>query len=313
MNDNWLATNTELLFSKNDPRDPRLGEQVTLASWEQNTENSITILGYPDDDGIKLSGGRIGAAQGPDRIRRFLYRMTPPSKSAQTQILDCGNLDIANLELPARHEAGRIRVQSKMTHDRRVLSFGGGHDYGYADGAGFLDVFSGKTEKPVIINFDAHLDVRSPENGLNSGTPFHRLIRQYPSQFHFFEIGIQPQCNSPFHKEWATQHGAQIIPFDGTNEDLIYRQLNSELAKLKHCPIFLSVDIDCFATSIAPGCSQSWPSGLNSLPFLGFLTQLLQTHKVPLMGIYEVAPPLDVQDMTAKWASLLAYHFIFKI
>ncbi|MGE3757963.1 MAG: hypothetical protein AB7H97_09410, partial [Pseudobdellovibrionaceae bacterium] len=48
-----------LFFARNDNQDVRLGD------WARNSESfkrSFSILGYPDDEGVKLNGGRVGAA-----------------------------------------------------------------------------------------------------------------------------------------------------------------------------------------------------------------------------------------------------------
>lgn len=304
----------KLFFTKNDPNDLRLGDLVKAISPECiSRTDSHCILGYPDDDGIKLSGGRPGASAGPDSIRQYLYRMTPPQ--LPFEFYDVGNLQL-HPDLGARHETVKKSICSLQTKGIKTLSFGGGHDYGYADGSGFLQAHLGLgSHKPLILNFDAHLDVRPTTNGLSSGTPFYRLLNEYDNQFDFAEIGIQPQCNSIKHREWALNKKTRIfnlrdIEHDGGLMSLLKTPLFTTLTKAS--PVFVSFDIDCLSSSEAPGCSQSWITGLRTSDFLNFFSQLSKISSVKGLGIYEVSPPLDIQDQTSKTAALIAYHFLFQ-
>jgi formiminoglutamase len=199
----------DLYFSRNDPHDRRLGEIARpcakIAEAEEG-HRSIAILGYPDDEGIQRNGGRPGAAQAPDRIRKFLYRMTPSALSGaetQARLFDLGNLDPAKHDLAKRHEVAQGAAALALAAGHRVLSFGGGHDYGFPDGAAFVaDCLRTSGPRPLVLNFDAHLDVRPVNKGLTSGTPFFRLLERYP-EIDFAEIGIQAHCNARAHLEEA--------------------------------------------------------------------------------------------------------------
>ncbi|MNL46507.1 Formimidoylglutamase [compost metagenome] len=75
--------------------------------------------------------------------------------------------------------------------------------------------------------------------------------------------------------------------------------------------VFLSVDIDAFTSSEAPGCSQSWTTGLFTKDFMAALAWLIASYDVRGLGIYEVSPPLDQDNRTSKLAALIAHKFIF--
>jgi formiminoglutamase len=304
-----------LFFTKNDPQDLRLGDIVKSKTAEELVvNNSFAVLGYPDHEGIKLNGGRIGAAEGPQKVREFLYKMTPPVSQNLPVISDLGDLSLES-PLDQRHEAAKETVYKLHQKQQRVISIGGGHDYGYADGAAFVQQYKNSKYKPVVLNFDAHLDVRPAVNGFNSGTPFYRLLSEFAGHFSFAEIGIQPQCNSPHHRQWALENGAHIFDLSDIqkgqglaslwNHDL-FRNLNSET------PLFISFDIDGITSSEGGGCSQSWATGLGTQDYLNFFHQLKTQADIRALGIYEVAPSLDTDNRTSKIAALLAYHFIMQ-
>ena len=308
---NFKAPPKELFFTKNDPFDPRLGE---VFKWQENptSEMKFGLFGYEDDEGIEKNGGRVGARLAPNEIRKWLYRMTPPmgfSKSA----FDGGNLRPENLELRDRHEVAALNLKTFFKSGQKALTFGGGHDYGYADGKAFLETFSGFKEKPLVINFDAHLDVRDLEKGLTSGTPFFRLREEF-KEFEMVQIGIQNQCNSQKHLKWCKEHNIDVLPLEDfygkrdSLKEIFERTWVHHVTKTR--PTFISVDIDGFSSNFAPGCSQSWPTGIEPKEFFQLFDWLQQELDVKLLSIYEVSPPLDVAHVTAKLASQIAYRFL---
>lgn len=312
----FTTCSPNLFFKSTKPSDPRLGEQaLPLKDISAATSaSSFVIAGFPDDEGIRINGGRPGAEMAPDTIRKHLYKMTAPAwRKTAPVVLDAGNLSL-DQSLPERHESARKKAQSALSNDHRWIGLGGGHDYGFSDGAGFLDTYIKGKYKPLIINFDAHLDVRDTSQGLSSGTPFYRLLTDFPeNSFEFIEIGVQSQCNSTHHYEWALKKNAKIITLD----DLLLNQLTMTVLErisesLVHPrPTFLSVDIDAFSSAYAPGCSQSWSTGLEPNSFFVLLDVLLKRLDVRSLGIYEVSPPLDTDDRTSKLAAQIAHRFIY--
>jgi formiminoglutamase len=308
----FKATDQELFFSKNDPQDQRLGDVVK--SNIDVKENSVVILGYPDDEGIKLNGGRVGASLGPDCIRKCLYKMCPSLNRPTPPIKDLGNLVIES-SLNERHQRAFAEVKKNLDQGFRVITLGGGHDYGFPDFSAFVESSLSRGKKPLIINFDAHLDVRPNNLGNNSGTPFFRLLQKYSKQhITFFEVGIQDWCNSKAHLTWAAEHGASIITLNeilASGKTLSAFLSEKILSKLDRTyDLALSLDIDSFASSAAPGASQVFPVGLDATQMLLFWSTLNSQFKARLMGVYEVSPPLDLDDRTSRLASVFAHQFI---
>lgn len=310
-------TAQKLFFSKNDPDDIRLGDLFKSATLEEiNTADAFCIMGYPDDEGIKLNNGRPGSALAPATIRQYLYKMTPAF--IQSKFFDIGDLQIVS-DLGARHQMAQESIKTLQIKKIKTISLGGGHDYAYSDASGFLKACiknqPDQTQKPIVLNFDAHLDVRPTTNGFNSGTPFFRLINEFENQFEFAEIGIQPQCNSLKHRDWALHKKAHIFNLkdilrnDGLTS-LFKHPLFSKITK--PTPVFISFDIDCLTSTEAPGCSQSWVTGLKTEDYLKFFSMLSKMSDIRGLGIYEVSPPLDFNEQTSKTAALIAYNYLFQ-
>lgn len=308
---------SELYFSKNDPQDPRLGEIFKSSTGANTTDRTeaplVTLLGYPDDDGIQRNGGRIGAARGPDEIRKWLFRMTSPQNLDAT-LLDLGNLsNFKDLSLQERHDLCSEKLKAPLKAGGLGLTFGGGHDYGYPDGKAFLESIHQRDIKPLIINFDAHLDVRDLKFGITSGTPFFRLRQEFKN-FDMVQVGIQNQCNSKAHLEWCKANNIDVLSLDefyGKPDPLleVFERTWTHHVSPKR-PAYVSIDIDGFSSAYAPGCSQSWPTGMEPRDFFPLFDWILDQLDVRLLSIYEVSPPLDVQSVTAKLAAQIAYRYL---
>ncbi len=303
---NFTPVKNDFLFKKNDASDYRIGDLTERATLNNST---FVLAGYPDDEGIKLNGGRPGASLGPDKIRRRLTQLTPCSEEF-LPYYDLGNISL-NTTLSERHEVIKEVAKTHLANNKKYISLGGGHDFGFPDGAAFLETFA--DQSPLVINFDAHLDVRPLTNGLSSGTPFFRLLSEY-KDFDFYEIGIQEECNSITHVEWCKKMGGKILTYND-----LYLSTLSPFSKFrefikkeidKKRPTFISVDIDVFSSSFAMGCSQSWPMGLAANDFNQIFNYLLKELDVKSLGVYEVSPPLDYDDRTSKLAAQIIYRFL---
>ena len=106
-----------LFFSRNDPNDPRLGDLAKglpglesaaqlKASLEElsrtvNPSSLFVLAGYPDDEGIRINGGRLGAMLAPTAVRKPLYKMTPSllAESAGPTLVDLGDLNLQEQQL----------------------------------------------------------------------------------------------------------------------------------------------------------------------------------------------------------------------
>lgn len=344
----FSATDSSLFYSSKDSSDPRLGDLVhplpatnspseIVAAFHSaakgkfqdlSEKKHFLLAGYPDDEGIRINGGRPGASEAPDQVRRPLYRMTPSALNAGLGLLggtgphsqehvlwDAGNLNITAISLEQRHQILTDSVRAVLNLGAAWVGIGGGHDYGFADAAAFIEALydRGSNERPLILNFDAHLDVRPTTSGLSSGTPFFRMLEKYPD-VDFAEIGIQSQCNSRSHLEWVKARGARVLTQDEVEAsgESFTSQVMALLGNwiLRPRPVFLSVDIDAFSSSVAPGCSQSWATGLTPHEFFPCLQTLARRLDVRMLGIYEVSPPLDHDNRTAKLAAQIIHRVI---
>lgn len=357
---------TEVYDRQFSATDPRIGDfvsgshglsraakaLVSSANAAQTLGPRWAAVGHPDDDGIAIGNGRRGAAGGPNAIRKHLYKMTPhllmstdrlgslnPVLASASrahadalgfQVADFGNLDLKKFDLAGRHREAIAQQTLLYADGFKILALGGGHDYGYADGAAFLNSCgvspaaasknssNGGGLKPLVVNIDAHLDVRPSENGLSSGTPFYRLLSEYgPQNFELLEIGVQSQCNSKEHLSWAIERGVGVLSYDdilmsGLPQGNVMIQFLIDKLISKKRPVFLSVDMDAFEAPFGAGCSAPATVGLKPDEFLKFLATLTARTNVCGIGLYEAAPSLDRDDMTSRFAARIAFEALYR-
>lgn len=301
------------LFSKNDPLDPRMGDifKCFNNSSQAWPESHFLILGYKDDRGIKNNSGREGARFGPDGIRQYFYKLTTSTLEKEV-FLDLGNWDsLATSDLLNFHNDLKTEIKTLHHKNNFLISLGGGHDYAYPDGHGFVasQLSENPKLKPLIINFDAHLDVRSDEKGVNSGTAFYKLLKEFHNQIDFYEVGIQSHCNSDYHRHFVENHFGKIISLEDIRQHSLAFHLDEIFKRHSEQPLFVSLDIDVLNASEAPGCSQSWPLGLSFQELYSSFTQLSLFKKWRQLGIYEVSPPLDFNGNTQRAAALFMYRY----
>ena len=292
------AAARDLFYSRNDPKDRRLGELIGRAAIEEVTEGTVAIIGVPEDRGITANKGRAGAAAGPDDIRRRLYKLTPGFNSdfMNLRIIDAGNVETKRLTLAEVHDAETEAVADIVSRGGLPIVLGGGHDLTYPGVRGLVCGAGLGRGGMGLINVDAHLDVRSDENGINSGTSFYRALTQLPdgalSGEAFVEFGIQEQYNSPYYYNWM---------------EFFLQALNA--AGKNGRSIAVSLDIDAVRSTEAPGASASNPSGLKA-PELDKIAYLAgRSIKVKYLDIMEVSPPLDEDHRTAALAASAIFSF----
>jgi formiminoglutamase len=322
----FISIDPQLFFKGPRKEDPRLGDWARAVTDEDvpKLKPGFILAGYPDDEGVRLSHGRPGAKEAPDRIRSFLYRGTCPATSTtRANLYDLGNLEIAST-LAARHEYVKNTALTALEHGHRWVALGGGHDYGYADVAAFLLYCRKQKQRGLILHFDTHLDCRPDDQGLNSGTPFYRVLNEFwPSNlikkkssrkkinatppFDLIAIGLQQISNAAQYLSWADERKVTTVY---SNEMAKVPKLLQQHLK-KRRPVFISLDMDVFASCYAPGTSNNWPLGLEPREFLKIFTDVIKKSNVRGLGVYEVSPPNDLENITSKLAAQFIHQFFY--
>ncbi len=292
---------SELFFSKGDPHDVRLGEIVGRGPAAY-ARAAVVILGFPDDEGVRRNGGRVGAALAPAAIRRCLYRMGV-AELADLPIVDLGDTASA-ASLEERHTRHQELVQRIVADDKLLIVLGGGNDVAYPDYAGLVAA----TGSALAINVDAHYDVRV-DTPRNSGTPYRQLIDagRLPPEY-YCVLGAQPFANSAAYTQFLTERGAQLISLRSARARGIPATARGVLAASAADAIFWGFDMDVVNAAEAPGVSAPNPLGMSGEEFCALMELAGSERRTRLIEISEVCPPHDVDARTARLAAAALWY-----
>lgn len=274
---------------------------------------NFSILGFPDDLGVKQVGGRPGAAGGPDAFLTVFKKMNGKSPVLQ-QCDSFLQIKVGERIEENHHQAKEATCAEYKKKNRTVVVMGGGHDYAYSWIAGIRQAV-GPNKKIAVINLDAHFDLRPYESGMTSGSPFRRLIDEKIIQSqHLYEFGIQNHCNRPELWEFAKSKKIPIITFENIRNQRAVAQFRKTLARAKKAAdlVLLSLDLDCISSAFAPGVSAPQSEGLTASEVFQILEIAGADKKVTSLGVFELAPNLDSNGITVRCAAQGVWKFLDK-
>ena len=299
------------------PDDPRLGEVVEFWSGEPEAlrRKRAVIIGFPQDEGVRRNGGRVGAAEAPREIRRLLYRLTPWDVMSDTNLSDDPPLDVGN-----------VRIDGMMEHSQNTLGgvvaavlnvgavpivIGGGHETAFGHFLGYA-----KSNRLVgVINIDAHLDLRPEINGMgHSGSPFRQAMEHCPFRLfgeNYVCIGAQPHSVSKEHWEYAQRHNCTVLWNTGLRPRVatcVTKQITA--LQKKGCQVYLSVDADAVRLVDVPGVSAPSVLGLAGDEVIHCVRLAGRSAAVASFDLVEINPRFDRDGQSCRWAALAIWHFL---
>ncbi|RMG83182.1 MAG: arginase [Chloroflexi bacterium] len=298
--------NPDVLYRRDDPNDPRLGEIVRTLPQDYHAA-SVVILGCPQDEGVRRNKGRVGAAAAPDYIRQYLYRLALGGlrQMPDTALFDLGNTRI-QADLEATHNVHRRIVSQVISDGKLLLVLGGGNDISYPDCSGLADVVT----DILAFNIDAHFDVRD-DKPRNSGTPYRQLLTQgalLPSNF--YEMAYHPFANSPTYIAYLQELGVNLYSLQRLRAIGIETVFRLILREQRASAIFWGFDMDAVRASDAPGVSAPNPIGLTGDELCAIASLAGADPRTRIVEISEVNPTYDIDGRTGRLAAVALYNML---
>lgn len=263
---------------------------------EKEKKSSVGILGFACDEGVRRNHGRLGAFEGPAAFREAFS----VSCSTIDSIYDFGDVTCLDGNLEASQKALGEAIDTILSKGIYPIVIGGGHEMAW----GHFQGIERHYPNCAIINIDAHFDLRSllKNNKGSSGTPFKQIANLQNDDFSYYVIGIQESGNASELFQEANNLGveylfAKEIDKAPTFIDRIFEN---------HDEIYLSVCLDAFATTFAPGVSAPQPLGLFPQQGLPLIKKIISSGKVISSDIAELSPPYDQDNRTACLAASIA-------
>jgi formiminoglutamase len=279
------------------PDDPRLGEIVEF--WDGNPAalrpGRAVLLGFPQDEGIRRNHGRVGAAEAPREIRRWLYRLTPWDGESDCDLAGNPPLDAGDLRTSGDLEQSQEQFGAVIAELLRAgavpIVLGGGHE----------------------TAFGHYLGYPWPGHKGHSGSPFRQAI-EHPSRplpgGRYICLGAEPSQVSRQHLDYVRERGGVVRWRSEVEEDLKAALTTACLQFSAGGPVYVSLDADIVRSADVPGVSAPNPSGLEGRDVFAAMRAAAQLQAVTSFDIVEVCPPLDPDGQSARWAALTVWNIL---
>lgn len=274
---------------------------------------SFALIGFGSDEGVKRNKGRLGAADAPDMIRAQLANL-PVHQSVSivdigTVVCELGQLEKAQAELADQ-------VERSLQQGMKPIVLGGGHEVAFGSFSGLFQYIQHHEpqQKIGIINFDAHFDLREAEQ-VTSGTPFlnaAKLSEQNQKEFHYLCIGVAKHSNTKALFDTADRLNCQYIydqQLQLSEIDHLISKINGFIEKID--ALYITVDLDVFSASIAPGVSAPAVKGIDLSVFDPLFQAIKKSGKIRVFDVAECNPRFDLDNRTAKLAAYIIFNYIF--
>ncbi|AWA48214.1 formimidoylglutamase [Acinetobacter junii] len=274
---------------------------------------SFALIGFGSDEGVKRNKGRLGAADAPDMIRAQLANL-PVHQSVS--IVDIGTVVCEQGQLEKAQAELADQVERSLQQGMKPIVLGGGHEVAFGSFSGLFQYIQHHEpqQKIGIINFDAHFDLREAEQ-VTSGTPFlnaAKLSEQNQKEFHYLCIGVAKHSNTKALFDTADRLSCQYIydqQLQLSEIDHLISKINGFIEKID--ALYITVDLDVFNASIAPGVSAPAVKGIDLSVFDPLFQAIKKSGKIRVFDVAECNPRFDLDNRTAKLAAYIIFNYIF--
>ena len=280
--------------------------------WD-NIEAEVAILGAPFDFGTQF---RAGARFGPRGIREastlfsfghggaYDFEDDATYLDENIRIVDLGDVDIIHTNTEQSHKNIEAGVKKILNAGALPVIIGGDHSINIP----IINAY--KDQKPFhLIQIDAHLDFVDERHGVKfgHGNPMKRASEK-PYITGLTQIGIRNVSSTA--KECYEDAQSKC-------SDIISVRQQRKLGVLKTIKrikgskrVYVTIDIDAFCPSIAPGTGTPSHGGFLYYEVLEMLQEISKKHEVIGVDLVEVAPDYDQSGSTSILAAQLLMNFI---
>jgi agmatinase len=292
------------------------GKRPYVEDWDA-IDADVAILGAPFDAGTQW---RSGARFGPRSVREastlfsfghagaYDHEDDATYLPGDVRIVDIGDADIVHTDTIKSHQNIETGVRAILAAGAMPVVIGGDHSINIP----CINAFD--TQAPFhILQIDAHLDFVDERHGVRygHGNPMRRAAeKSYVTGL--TQVGIRNVSSTA--KEGyddARAMGSDILSVRQARA-LGMRNVIDRIPT--GARVYVTIDIDAFCPSIAPGTGTPSHGGFLYYEVLEMLQALTQKHQVIGLDLVEVAPDYDPSGSTQILAAQLLLNtlgFIF--
>ena len=273
----------------------------------------VAILGAPFDAGTQW---RAGARFGPRAVREASTLFSFGHAGAydheddvtylpgDVTIVDMGDADIIHTDTEGSHANIEEGVRAILAAGALPVVIGGDHSVNIP----CIRAFDEQADIH-ILQIDAHLDFVDERHGVRHGhgNPMRRALEQ-EHVTGLTQVGIRNVSSTAREGyEDARAMGSDILSVRQA------RALGPQ-GVLQHVPagarLYVTIDIDAFCPSIAPGTGTPSHGGFLYYEVLELLQMAAERHEIVGIDLVEVAPDYDPTGSTAILAAQVLLNFL---
>lgn len=288
------------------------GKRPYQPDWEAIAAD-VAVLGAPFDFGTQF---RAGARFGPRAVREastlfsfglggaYDHEDDCTYLAEDVRIVDIGDADIVHTDTESSHANIEAGVRAILKAGALPVVIGGDHSVNIPCIRAFDD------QGPIhILQIDAHLDFVDVRHGVRHGhgNPMRRAAeKDYVTGI--TALGIRNVSSTA-----KDGYEAARVMGDDILSVRQVRKLGTEavLARIpKGARIYVTIDIDGFCPSIAPGTGTPSHGGFLYYEVLEILQGIARDHEVVGIDLVEVAPDYDPTQSTAILAAQVLLNFL---
>ena len=288
------------------------GKRPYVEDWSK-IDADVAVMGAPFDFGTQF---RAGARFGPRSVREastlfsfghagaYDHEDDCTYLPADVRIVDIGDADIIHTDTTRSHANIRQGVQAMLAAGALPVVIGGDHSVNIP----CIEAFEGQGDIH-ILQIDAHLDFVDERHGVRvgHGSPMRRAAEK-PWVKGLTQVGIRNVSSTARDGyEAARAMGSDILSVRQA------RALGAEgvIARIpKGARVYVTLDIDGFCPSIAPGTGTPSHGGFLYYEVLEMLQAVAKNHEVVGMDLVEVAPDYDPTQSTSILAAQILLNFL---
>lgn len=272
-------------------------------------EANVFLCGVPYDKNASVGKG---ASLAPKVMRELSYDLPAldmlGNNLTKVKIADLGDFDGDNFEKLKKN------IQEKLlSKDGFHVILGGDHSIAIASERAFFDDCVRRGKTPVIIHMDAHPDICDVYDGskYSHACPIFRALEYGYKDENITMVGIrgfEAQEIETF-KKHPKLDVFKSFDIKKLGVEALLTLLVSKYRDSKY-EVYFSYDIDANDPAYAPGTGTPEAFGLTNFETVAILTGLIANLNVTCLDIVEVAPPLDVNNITS-WLALKSLYEVF--
>ena len=288
------------------------GKRPYVEDWSR-IEADAAILGAPFDFGTQF---RPGARFGPRAVREastlfsFGHAGAYDHEDDRTylgpdvRIVDIGDADIVHTDTETSHANIETGVRAILKAGALPVVIGGDHSVNIP----CIRAFDG--EGPIhILQIDAHLDFVDERHGVRHGhgNPMRRAAER-PHVTGLTQLGIRNVSSTAREGyDAARAMGADILSVRQVRK----LGVAGVLARIpRDARLYVTIDIDGFCPSIAPGTGTPSHGGFLYYEVLEILQGVARAHDIVGIDLVEVAPDYDPTGSTAILAAQVLLNLL---